>query len=329
MKLMNFKKSVAAMALALVLLIGIMPMGALAAEDDNNTVSIQVALNLAEDSKDTPAASLTPTFKFTLAPAEGSEDAPMPENDTVELTFKAVTKEGEENPNVVMFDPITFTEDGRYDYKVTMSDADGDIPSGFTHDATVYDIAVRADTDENGEFYVVYMVTKETKATTEGGDDTEKDDDTATIPETTNKEVVKADAIAFVTSYTYTPPSSNTSTPTNPSNPDSDSTISPSPDPSDEPNASEEETNPGDDDNPDGTDPNNPDNPNGTNPNDPNGTGTTEGNPDGTGTNTNGTSPKTGDDTDNIPWIILLCAVIVGMICCVRYIRAGKSRGKR
>jgi pilin isopeptide linkage protein len=40
-------------------------------------------------------------------------------------------------------------------------------------------------------------------------------------------------------------------------------------------------------------------------------------------------TPKTGDSTNVIPWVMLLCAVVIGIFCCVRYLASLTKRGDR
>jgi hypothetical protein len=352
MKLLKFKKGAAALLMTLLLLIGIMPLGALAA--NTSSVTIEVAMDLSESSS-TPTSIAN--FKFNLEAL--SDGAPLPDNTTATISFNATLGE-----NVADFDPIVFTKVGRYEYKVTM-DEDG-VPSNFTHDSTAYLITVRADKDTKGNFYTVYMVTKEAPASATTGDETGSNTNDKT------KVVVKSDEILFMTTYSR---SSTPVTPVNPDpTPDPDPTPTPNPDPTPTPNPDptptpdpDPEPNPDPDpeptpdpdpdpepnpepnpdpeptpdpdpepnpnpDNP--TTPTNPDNP--TTPTDtttPTNPGTTTGTPGTTTTTTTtttSTSPKTGDDTNTIAWVIMLVAVIVGLVCCVLYIKTNnRSRGKR
>jgi pilin isopeptide linkage protein len=38
-------------------------------------------------------------------------------------------------------------------------------------------------------------------------------------------------------------------------------------------------------------------------------------------------APKTGDDTNNLPWIVLMFAAVIGIIGCMWYLKATKNRG--
>jgi pilin isopeptide linkage protein len=50
--------------------------------------------------------------------------------------------------------------------------------------------------------------------------------------------------------------------------------------------------------------------------------------PTNSSTNTISTeAPKTGDDTNNLPWIVLMFAAAIGIIGCIWYLKATKNRG--
>jgi hypothetical protein len=48
--------------------------------------------------------------------------------------------------------------------------------------------------------------------------------------------------------------------------------------------------------------------------------------PSTTTTATATSTPKTGDDTNNLPWIAVICVVAFGVAGCVLYLNSGKRR---
>jgi pilin isopeptide linkage protein len=243
-----------------------------------NTVSFTVRLNIEGE-----ARTQDEVFYFDLARSEGDDDAPLPETDA---SFFA-SDDGKETAasdnsrfiiikgeDTASFGPIVFNTAGEYHYTITMRDEN--IPDGYTHDDTVYDVTVRTSYNKKGELVAGYYATARTGAQTITEDDTDE-----------IQEDGKKGELSFLIYYGKIVAGS-----------------------SDDPNGHDDPSMSDDTDESDDSDESE--------------------NPDGSeGSGNQGTLPKTGDDTDNLPWIVLLCAVGLGSVCCVRYLKVSAKHSGR
>jgi pilin isopeptide linkage protein len=286
MKCLNLKKYAVFIALALVFLVGALPIQADAA---TLQASLAFEVELQIDG-DTPSKAAEFVFDLTAL----DEGAPLPEETHVVV-------EGKDTTNTAKFGAITYTAPGEYHYSISMREEG--VPENYTHDETVYNVFVKVPYNTyTGTIRAAYHVSKDAVSLIADEDEEEYEEEHKEIDEG------KPDAILFITTYDDPTP-----TPI----PDNDPTPGPTPTPTPTPQTTDEPT-----------------------PSDAPGSTPSEGTPEAgepvdpsdptqenEGTTPSG-SPKTGDDTNDLPWIVLLCAVAAGLVWCAYYLLSPKNRGR-
>jgi pilin isopeptide linkage protein len=234
------------------------------------------------------------SFYFDLEAV--TENAPLPDvtnvvvtsADAKELAGETESETGEQQGNISISALFDpITYTQTGEYLYTITMRKSNFPSNYTHDATVYNVTVKVEKLLNSDGALLAYYVVYRQGSTE-----------------------KQDDILFTTKYTKpTPPAA---------------TITPAGDP--DPEEPEEEE-PEDEEPTAEVDPSSSDDLNSNGKPDPFGgpeNAEEPMSPEKTSTTTD--SPKTGDTTNDLPWVVVLCVVIVGMFICLRYLDVLRKR---
>jgi pilin isopeptide linkage protein len=290
MNFTKFRKRAAALAMAFLLTAGVMPFQAFAAEQTEDSATIEIPVTLAfldeEPPEGEPPEGPPPIddipFTFILQAEEEGEPVP---------TEHLVTIEGE---GTTVFEDITFTQPGEYEYVVFQRN---DGVENIVYDTSSYTVEVDVRYDNDGDLtatYSAYQQTENSKGRDNG----------------------KAAEIMFINEYDDDLPIDEQPEPSQEPTPSEEPAPSqepvPSAEPSQEPVVSEQpQVSPA---------------PSPAVSEKPAENPKTSTAPTSTGRTSSTGTPKTGDETNNLPWIVLLCAVVVGIVGCVCYLNIGKRR---
>jgi pilin isopeptide linkage protein len=294
MNLMKLKKCAVSLGMVFLLITGVFPFQAFATElatQDSNSANVAFEVIL-EIGGDTPKNDAS--FTFVL---DADENAPVPDS------YYA----NREGAGVAKFDKITFTSPGKYHYSITQKNNG---VANYTYDNSVYSVNVNVSYNQNSQLVATYSVSNEkvigskvdemlfVNKYTAPVSTTASLDDVATL-----EEDIAVETTSSIENKSSTENTSSTETTT------SIGTTSFS-----ETTSSEETTVIGKI----------------TQTTEPSIT-TTEitTNSSNTVTTANKSSPRTGDETNNIPWIVLLCVVLIGMIGCFVYLKFAKNHNKK
>jgi pilin isopeptide linkage protein len=278
MNFTKFRKRAAALAMAFLLTAGVMPFQAFAAEQTEDSATIEIPVTLAfldeEPPEGEPPEGPPPIddipFTFILQAEEEGEPVP---------TEHLVTIEGE---GTTVFEDITFTQPGEYEYVVFQRN---DGVENIVYDTSSYTVEVDVRYDNDGDLTATYSAYQQT------GNSNSKNDG-------------KAAEIMFINEYDDDLPIDEQPAP-------SQEPV-PSAAPSQEPIVSEQpQVSPA---------------PSTAVSEKPAENPKTSTAPTSTGRTSSAGTPKTGDETNNLPWIVLLCAVVAGIVGCVCYLNIGKRR---
>jgi pilin isopeptide linkage protein len=288
MCLKNLRKRAVSLGLAVLLLIGVFPFQTFATDRAAlNTVRFQVRLEFTGDEPTKDAS-----FYFDLEAVD--EDAPLPENPEENCSVvvtSADVEQLEENAE----------ESGEQLGNISLSALFEPIKFDTTGEYH-YKITMRSDDFPANYTHdaTVYDVTVKVAELTSG-------DLLAYYIAYLENGTDKQDDILFTTKYTK---------PRTPA-----ATITPAGDPD-----PEEEEEPEEEEPPAEVDPSSNDDLNSNGKPDPFGDPNDSEEPMSPEKNSSSNSPKTGDTTNDLPWVVVLCAVIIGMFICLRYLDVLRKR---
>jgi pilin isopeptide linkage protein len=329
-------KRVASLGMALLLVVGVtapvqavyLPSGVVSNQSaDNVKVTLTAELKLEGDE-----TADKEEFSFVLVPDD--EAYPMPENATMKI----------KGAGEIQFDEITYAKRGKYTYTLYQEEGTN---QQYTYDKTKYEIKVTVDRSYS-MYYAFYSCHKV------------EDQD---VPQST----AKVDEMLFVNEYEAPDVPSTPTEPTTPSEPSPEPSEEPSPEPSEEPSpepseepspepseepspepseepspepSEEPSPEPSEEPSPEPSEEPSPEpsevvepSPEPSEEVSPSPSAVTETTPkpsSGTGSSvTPGTTPKTGDETDNSLWITMICVAAAGLVAGMCYLLVPRKRRHR